>query len=243
MLFLMGRISKTLILLASLGLAACLPQATHTAAPPGASDNEFHTDNVPEAENTKGSGTETPPPDVTANQAGPGGSMPSGTLAPPPLIPLNMDYKAEGTYCRFEGERSQAMIWGRIYLKTSGSEVRECLDECQGTQLRISYFYQGADAVQDFRIDDAPNFRFVVDIDDLKQFSLVLMIQPSIALIGQETPPPKGFFVDVSGFQPYTVDGSAAYCPSHILMKGMYTKPSAMPIGPPLEMKKITPQN
>lgn len=229
----MGRLAKVLILLVCLDLSACLTPGAQTAAPTGGADSGFRSDFVPEE--TKAPVTETPP-DETASQAGPGGMMPSGTVAPHPLVPVAVNYKAEGSYCRFEGEPSRAMVWGKMLY-----EGHDCLARCDGNFLQISYPYQSVDADQLQKLDTSADFRFIIDTDDPKQFGLLVVIQPSIALVGMETPPPKGFFVDVSAMQPYTVDGSPAFCPERVLMKENIGKPIPM-TGPPIDLPKVMPQ-
>ncbi|HEX5036382.1 MAG TPA: hypothetical protein VFX30_04425 [bacterium] len=194
----------------------------------------------------KDSGADTTVTDETANQPGPGGSMPSGTLAPHPLIPVNFAFRAEGSYCRFEDNPSRAMIWGRLFRQEGAgqfdSESTECTERCQGKGLGINYRYQGAEASEALTLDDAPHFRFVIDIDDPKQFSLHLSLLPVVAdtdLTSTKTNPSS--WVDVSDFQPYAVDGAPAFCPTNILMKGITTRPMA-PVSPPVEMHKLSPQ-
>lgn len=178
-------------------------------------------------------------PDETASHPGPGGSMPSGTLAPYPDVPVNIDYKAEGTYCRFEGDDSRAMIWGRLSVRMGSDEPGadlfvECLERCQGKHLYGFYQSQQQNAAQEILLDDAPHFQFVLDaIDDPKQFGMILVIQQAIAIIDQiSDPPPKGFFVNVSGLEPYTVNGSPAFCPSKMLMEAGPLPQNAVPLNP-----------
>lgn len=215
---------KLLILFGYAFFSACLPKANQTAGPAGVSGANPPLEISAGEDAAKDSGPDAAVPDETSHQPGPGGSMPSGTLAPPPLVPINFAYKAEGFYCRFAGEASRAMIWGKLYRKEGDgqfdSEFAECTEPCQGKGLGITYQYQGGEASEGFAIEDAPDFRFVVDIDDPKRFSLTLYLQQTVALIGQETPTPsKGSFVDVSSFQPYAVDGKPADCPSRDLKK------------------------
>jgi len=222
----MGMSLKALILFMTVGLAACPAPGTHTAAPTGASVPDMPSETVSDGDISSGPGVDAPPPpnDVTSNQPGAGGSMPTGTLAPHPLVPVNFLYKAEGTYCRFEGDSSQAMIWGRLYkLVGDGqfeSEPKECTDDCKNKDLKVFFQRDGLNINQTVSLEDAPDFRFTIEIDDPKKFGLTVIYQKTVAIIGQDPiPAGQGAFVDVSAFQPYRVDGVPAFCPDRILMQ------------------------
>jgi hypothetical protein len=159
--------------------------------------------------------------------------MPSGTLAPHPLVPVNLEYKAEGTYCRFEGEASRAMIRGRIYRREWGgspdaeTEFGACGDSCRDKHLQLFYQYQQSDASQTVTLDETADFQFIVDIDDPKAFGLVLILQMPLAIIGQGSPPPpKGYLINVGSMQPYTVDGAPSFCPERMLIQKKIIQPS-----------------
>lgn len=214
-------IFKTVILLGTLGLSACLSQSTRTSPFSGGSEPSAPAGVTPELQQEgaeAGDSTE-----VAANQPGPGGSMPSGTLAPAPLVPVNFAYKAAGSYCRFESNPARALIWGKIY-RTVGdgqgdAEFGECTDFCLGKTLRLFSSLDGADVQEVINLSDAPEFRFSLDLDDPGKFGLILLTQKTVYIPGQETPPAQGAFVNVSEMKPYAVDGTPAFCPEAVPMK------------------------
>jgi hypothetical protein len=157
--------------------------------------------------------------------------MPSGTLAPAPLIPVGIYYKAAGQYCRFDGEDSMIMVWGNILHREGEGDYHPCADHCDGKVLRIFYRDQGKDESQSQVLDLESDFRFVVDLEDPHQFGLRLFWPGK---------PLDGSFVGVGELQPYLVEGVEAACPDRMLMKSTVGRPG-MPIKPPLEMKKVTP--
>jgi hypothetical protein len=224
----LSRVGPSLIgLLVLAALSACLPQASRTAAPTGAPGSNPPSEIAAGAEAAKDDGPEaTAAADDTSNQPGSGGSMPSGTLAPHPLVPVYLEYKAEGTYCRFEGEATRAMIRGRIYRRELGgspdaeTEFGACGDYCRDKHLQLFYQYQQNDAFQTVTLGENADFQFVVDIDDPKQFGLLLILQMNVANIDPAAPksPQSGLLINVGSMHPYTENGAPAFCPPYLPM-------------------------
>ncbi|HEX5036381.1 MAG TPA: hypothetical protein VFX30_04420 [bacterium] len=144
----MKKLFPALLLLIATGLPACLPGANQTTAATGGAES-----NPP---------SEIKPVDVAANQPGPGGSMPSGTMAPGPELggpefvalvtgTMNIDC-ADGTTGKL-----RLTLKGKVLEKYKDGSTGECT-HCYQRQLKVVYEEQSVRRWRPIALDDQGNF-------------------------------------------------------------------------------------